>query len=268
MFNTFDDIAAMLAHYTSPSRFRSGQCTALAVSLEQAAPDGMADTHRAALALVRARATEVDAIATSRERTAPPALRAPRNNTTVRWTALNTALLTVGEIPSDVTPDAATAQRIALSLFPSGTSFGTADAATVWVHSRRLLERIDTEGLAASIDALVHPALLASVRRAHAELGAATGLAGRGDAGDAQSLAEACARFAFAVTSYARAMSVGIGDRDHEAAARFAKALAPIDTYRITTGKNGDDDEELDPVEPVVDNTPPRPGGPTPPPFG
>jgi hypothetical protein len=79
---------------------------------------------------------------------------------------------------------------------------------------------------------------------------------------------EACARFAFAVTSYARAMSVGIGDRDHEAAARFAKALAPIDTYRITTGKNGDDDEELDPVEPVVDNTPPRPGGPTPPPFG
>ena len=68
-------------------------------------------------------------------------------------------------------------------------------------------------------------------------------------------------------SGYARALSVGIDDRDHEAADRFVRAMSPVDTYRITTGKTddeGDDDDGTDPVTPVDAG----PGGPTPPPFG
>ncbi len=162
-------------------------------------------------------------------------------------------------------PDGPTASRIALSLFPEGIAFANGDAAALWVHSQRLLGRIESEGLVSSLETLLHPGLLATVRRAHADLGVATGLTSQTGPASTASLAEACARFAFAISGYARALSVGIDDRDQAAADRFARALAPIDTYRTTTGKS-DDTEDEDPVEPAAPTG--GPGGPTPPPFG
>ncbi len=238
----------------------------VAIELQKAAPKKAREIEKEALAVVVARAKEVDQIASARERAAPPALKAPRNAVVASWSALHGGLGVVATLPASAGSEGPTAERLALSLFPEGMSFSNGDAAAVWVHSERLLGRIEAEGLVAPLETLLHPALLAAVRRAHAELGTATGLSAKVTSpASTASLAEACSRFAFAVTAYARALSIGIDDRDQVAAARFARMLAPIDAYRVGVSKPEEDDEPSEPAAPVPTG---GPGGPTPPPFG
>ncbi len=265
MFDLRNDVSTAVVSYTTPSRFSSKHCKAIATQLQQAAPADLRDIEREALRLVMTRALEVGEIATLRERTAPPSVRGPRNALVGAWGAIHGALQQVATIPIDVSPDGAIASRIALSLFPEGLAFGQGDAPAVWEHSDRLLGRIASEGLDAQLRALVHPALLESLHRAHALLTEVTGLGTpSAPAASSASLITARSRFAFAVSAYARALSIGLDDQDHDGARRLVSAMSPIDTYRITNDKN-DDEDDTDPVDPAVDR---GPGGPTPPPFG
>ncbi|MBN8612788.1 MAG: hypothetical protein J0L92_19490 [Deltaproteobacteria bacterium] len=265
--SSFQDIAAKIAHYTQTPRISVRHCQALAIQLERVAPSVLRPDEREALRVLVLRASEVEALAAKRERSAPPAVREPRNQLSIRWTAFYAGLQSIATLPAEISADGSAAARLAQSLFPEGTSFVSSDAHALYIHSKRLFDRIEAEGLAGPLDALLHPGLLRAVRRAHTELGLATGLGEGSEVSlNAASLVEARGRFVFAVSSYARALSVGIDDRDHEAADRFVRAMSPVDTYRITTGKtDGEgDDEGTDPVTPGDSG----PGGPTPPPFG
>jgi hypothetical protein len=145
-------------------------------------------------------------------------------------------------------------------------AFGQGDAPAVWEHSDRLRGRIASEGLAPQLRALIHPALIESLDRAHAVLSEVMGLgAGSTPATSNASLMRARSRFAFAVSAYARALSIGLDDHDHERAERLVLAMSPIDSFRITNDKNDDEDDDDGPIGPAVE---PRPGDPTPPPFG
>ncbi|MBN8611053.1 MAG: hypothetical protein J0L92_10740 [Deltaproteobacteria bacterium] len=264
MFDLRNDVSGAVVTYTTPSRFSSKHCKAIATQLQQAAPADLRDIEREALRMVMTRALEVHAIATARERSAPPSVRGPRNALVASWGAIHGALQQVATIPIDVSPDGAIASRIALSLFPDGMQFGLGDAPAVWEHSDRLRGRIASEGLDAQLRALIHPALLETLHRAHALLSEVTGL-GTGPAPDASSasLRTARSRFAYSVSAYARALSIGLDDQDHDGAERFVRAMSPIDPFRITNDKNDDEDDDV-----VSDPIAPRPGDPTPPPFG
>lgn len=259
MVSSIQNAVAVVSNLTSPARFKSPHCTPLAARLRAVAPTDLSPDQREALAVVGRVADEVDAITKDRMRTAPPALRGPRSSAVTAWSSMNAALLAIATVPGEVDADGPEAAAIALKLFPEGITFTQDDAHAVWRSGHVLLSRITEEGLEARLDALV-PALRASILHAHAELGAALGVDGSvGAVPTTRSLADAVSRFAFAVSSYARAMSVGLDPQDERAMERFEKALAPIETMRLTGKSDGDDEDE--PGEPVGPTTS------TPPPF-
>lgn len=271
MFAQTQNAAMLIASYTSNARFNSRHATPLALQLQAAAPVGMTDAQRTALALVARRAEEVDEVRKARLRMSPPALRGPRNALASAWTALNGALLAVASVPAELGAEGAEAGQLAASLFPEGTLFAQADAAAVWSHSKVLFDRIEEEGLRARISALVSPKLLASVQRAYEVLGAAMGLGGSATVmPSSRALADATARFSYAVAGYARALSVGLDESDVAAMERFASALGPIDAMRIS-GKaedEGGDDVTTEVPAPTPTGAPvPGAADPVPPPF-
>ncbi len=254
--SSIQNAVAVVSNLTNTARFTSHHCTPLAARLRAVAPADLTPDQRSALAVVGRVADEVDAITKDRMRTAPPALRAPRSNTVTAWSSMSTALLAIATVPLAVDDDGPEAAAIALRLFPEGVTFSQDDAAAVWRGSHVLISRITEEGLEARLDALV-PALRASVMHAHAALGAALGVDGStGAVPTTRSLADATSRFAFAVSGYARALSVGLDPQDEIAMERFEKALAPIDDFR-TMGKSSEGDESEDPPPVFPPGTPP-----------
>jgi hypothetical protein len=94
-----------------------------------------------------------------------------------------------------------------------------------------------------------------AIEKAHAQLGEAIGVSGDVvELPARRGLAEALARFNFAVSAYARALSIGIDETTDEAFEAFKTALAPIDGFRIARAAGGSeiDDEEDDTEEPGV----------------
>ncbi|MCB9622687.1 MAG: hypothetical protein H6723_05035 [Sandaracinus sp.] len=252
------DVAATIGAYTQSARFRASHCTPLALQLARVAPAALTDDQRRALDTVQARATEVETIRKVRQRVSGPSLQRPRNATATAWTALATSLGALSTTPPELGPQGPNAAALVATLFPEGTSFGQQDASAVWSHSKMLLERIAEEGHRPTVDSLVSPVLLRAIEKAHAELGRAIGVSGDlVELPARRGLADALARFNFAVSAYARALSIGIDETTDEAFETFKAALAPVDAFRIARGVSSDADveeeEDVDPVDPAED---------------
>lgn len=244
--------AASIAVYTSNARFNSRHCTALAMQLQRAAPARLSGDQASTLALISTRAGEVDQVRKARSRSAPSAQRVPRAKLVSAWTAVKEGLGAVATIPPELGPEGQEAQGVTVRLFPEGTSFQHLDAVAVWSQSKELLERLEEEGLSARVNALIHPRLLAAVTRAYEQLAQAIGVVGAViTAPPPRALAEANKRFAYAVSSYARALSVSVTLEDPASLQRFLDALAPVDAMRVSgvveEGEDDKDDEGADP---------------------
>jgi hypothetical protein len=253
----------LLSTYVTPSRFHSRHCSTLAEQLEAVAPSDLTADQRAALAQIIDLGNQVDDISKARQRVSPAAVRAPRLLTCTAWSSLHGSLVALATCPPDLGPEGPAAAELVATLFPDGVTFMQADASAVRSGSKVLLERIEEEALGARIDALVSPQLRRQVGRAHAQLSTALGIDARSSTApttSVRSLPEATARFAFAVSAYARALSIGVQPDDELALARFAAALAPIDALRVTGKVDEDEDEGPTPVPPI-------PGDPTPSPY-
>jgi hypothetical protein len=263
MGTRFQNAVALIASYTNTARGHSRHASPLAAQLRAAAPRDLTVDQRHALEQIVAASEAVDDIAKLRQRTSPPAVRGPRNSVVTGWTSMFQALTALSSCAPEVGSTGAEAARLLETLFPEGVTFSLDDAPAVWSSSRVILSRIEDEGLAARIDALLHPAMRASVVHAHAQLGAAIGVDGRAASfPSTHSLAEASSRFAFAVSAYARAMSVRLDPSDATAMDRFANVLSPIDSFRVNGKVEEEESEEPGVPGPVA----PTPGDPTPPP--
>ena len=238
--------ATSIASYTGNARFNSRHCAALAIQLHRVAPAGMSGDQASALALIVTRAAEVDLVRKTRSRTAPSAQRVPRFKVVSAWAAVKDGLGATATIPPELGSEGQEAQTLGTRLFPEGSSFTQLDAVAVWSQSKELLERLDEEGLSPRVNALIHPKLLAAATRAYEQLGQAIGVVGEViPTPPSRALAEANKRFAFAVSSYARALSVSVTLEDHATLQRFLDALAPMDAMRVTAAA-GEEDEEVD----------------------
>ena len=252
------NVAAMVASYTNTARFNSRHCILLAHQLERVAPAKLDKAQRDALDLVKVRALEVEEVRKARQRVAPRVLRSSRLAVVTAWGAVHGAQVALTSVPKEVSPIGAQAAELVTTLFPEGTpGMSALDAGAVWTEAHRLFARIDEEKLRKKIDALVAPALLQACERAFAQLGDAVGVSGElQPVTPKAALREASARFAFAVSSYARALSVGLDETDEVALARFQASLAPIDVVRVTgrAAEVLDEEEEgEEPEAPVVD---------------
>jgi hypothetical protein len=261
-----NDSAAIIASYANTTRFASRHVALLATKLARFAPDDLRPEQRAALEVVMLRANDVGDIQIARARNPGQSVRVPRYELGTAWVSLATALGALVTLPPELGPEGAEAQTLLERVFRAGTGFTQLEAAGLWGDSSTLLARIEQEALAPRIDALVAPGLLRNVRRTFERLGVALGIRGEVVVTvKRRALAEACARFSYAVASYARALSVGVDDDDEVALRRFAAALAPIDEHRVTSKparEEGDEDvreeapnDEVDP-EPVAGPSP------------
>jgi len=230
------NVAAMVASYTNTARFNSRHCILLAHQLERVAPAKLDKAQRDALDLVKVRAQEVEEVRKAQRSMAPRVVRSSRLAVVTAWGAVHGALTALGSIPKEVSPIGAEATALLGALFSDGTpGMSALDAGAVWAEAHRLFARIEEQKLRKKIDAAIAPALLQSCEHAFTQLGDAVGVSGeRQPEGPKTTLREASARFSFAVSSYARALSVGLDETDEVALSRFQSALAPIDVVRVT----------------------------------
>lgn len=273
MFGQTQNVAAAVATYTSNARFNTRHCMGLALQLQHAAPADLTKDEKKALEALVARAKEVDEVRKSRARMSPPALRAPRQSLVTAWSSIQTALNAFVALPSDA-ESRTEAMAVQSALFPEGLEFLSLDALAIWGHSRLLLERMTEEGLRPRVAALVHAEFLSALDEAFSNLGDQLGVAGASaPMPPRRALADAAARFSFAVGAYARALALHLDDTDEVGLARYLTALAPIDRVRITRGGTSTDaeldEEDLD-EEPTEDPTsdPVTPATPGEVPFG
>jgi hypothetical protein len=261
------DRAESISAYTNTARFAARHVELLAQKLSRAAAADLDAVQRTALNVVLDRAGEVGNVRIERARSSPQAVRQPRFDMSGALTALATALTAMASLPGALGDEGAEAKTVLAMCFPEGSGFTKQEAAGLWGDTKNLLERIDRDGLAARIDALVSPKLMLNVRRSFDALGQSLGAVGPVvPALPRKALIEACSRFSYAVAAYARAMAIGLDDTDEAGFERFLKALAPIDEYRTVAKPSTEDDDieddddvedpELDAPTPVLDADP------------
>ena len=250
-----NDSAAIIAAYTNTTRFPARHVALLARKLSRHAPENLRPDQRAALDGVMRRADDVAEIQIERARHPGQSVRVPRYELGTAWVSLANALGALVTLPDELGPEGPEARRLLADLFRAGTGFTQLEAAGLWGDSSTLLGRIEQEALAQRIDAIVAPGLLRNVRRTFERLGAALGVRGEVVVTvKPRALAEACARFSYAVAGYARALSVGVDDQDEDALRRFAAALSPIDEHRVTSRPVREEEESIE-----RDDTPDEP---------
>lgn len=275
MFGQTQNVAAAVATYTSNARFNTRHCMGLALQLQHAAPTDLSPDEKKALDALVARAREVDEVRKARARMSAPALRGPRQALVTAWSSIQTALGAFAALPADA-ESRAEAASLQSALFPEGLEFLSLDALALWGHSRLLRERMTEEGLRPRLAALVHAEFLSALDQAFSTLGDQLGVAGASaPMPPRRALADAAARFSFAVGAYARALALHLDDTDEVGLTRFVTALTPIDRVRITrsgtsTDAELEEDDELDDDEPTEDpaSDPVTPATPSEVPFG
>jgi len=266
-------LAAQISGYTSTCRVASRHVGTLADLLTARAPKDLSATQAKALELVKLRAVEVDQVRRNRLGATSPRIGQQRQELASAWSSLHGALVALANVPADIGAEAGEATAIVGRLFPSGLSFVNGDVMALWGDTM-LLQRIDEEGLQSRIDALVSPSLLRSVRAARGRLASVLGLDGvESELPSGPTLAVVNSYFAFAVMTYARALSADVDLDDDASIQRFFSAVQPLDRLRVDTRPGGKGSPEVEPEEgdfeeePVVGPVPGLPDDPEVNPF-
>lgn len=248
MISTTQEVSALIATYTSNTRFDSRHCAVLAAQLRRSAPTDLTEVEATALAAIERAASHVTSVRLARLRVSPPALRIPRQELVTSWMALSSMLSAMASVPGE-SPQALEAARLEALLFSERTDFGSLDAAALWDFSKVLLQRIEEESLRPALEALVPKMTLDAIETSVATVAGAIGVEGPSSELPAKrALAEARLRFSFAVATYARALSLRIVLDDATTVARFRSAIAPVDGLRVTATR-GRSEEDLDELE-------------------
>lgn len=255
--------------YVRPPRMSAWMAVVLTLHLVKAAPARMQARTRAALEALRAACAELQSVARDRLRISRENMRPLDAALDSGWIGLRMALDAVARLAG--TPEADRATFLLPRVLPRGTEFVRFAYEAQWNESENLLAKIDEDGLAPQIDALVGGHFLAFIRRAHAAYGEALGL-GESllETPDTTAIANAVTNVAYAIAEYGRMMVGELDRNDPESVARFLKAMAPLDRHRAkqsrSSGGGGGEDVVVDtPIEPDADDTDIDPSAPIPP---
>lgn len=240
------------------------------VLLEVTPPEPSAALRRAA-SHVRETGEGIRLVLMARSDAEPPSIRA----SDIREDTIALAIRNGLEAAAELTPTEL-AQRAAVllaKLFPDGTGFLRLPAYEQWGQTDVMLQRIDRDGLASELDAVLQPEYLALLREAHDAYGRALGMGH--DANDdpkAAALRDSITDLSYAIANYGRVLVGELVPGDEASEARFRRAVAPIDAFREALSRRhgaGDEPEpetdienplpEVDAPTPVVDEPAPVP---------
>lgn len=238
------------AQYVDSMRITADSAQPFARELKNAAPADIDAREKKALRVVLDRAGEIDGVLIDRERRSGAKIRPVVTQFVNAWGGMNDALAALARMPTDRAKLAADLQA---RLFPSGAGWLNDEAPTTWGQANRLLQRIEDEGLARSLDQLLGADVRATATRLTHELGEAIGV-GRAPREQLSptGLQEKMLTFSRAVASYGRQLAANVDESDAASIERFRRAVAPIDAYRSTrTAKNVEPDPSA-PAEPAA----------------
>lgn len=240
--------------YLQPARFDVAGGILTGIRLINAKPDDVTEHERDALTDVREATVDVQRIAKLRDRLRPQNLKSEDRAFDASWGAVQMQLAAWARMSH--TPPGQLAEELLTSLFPDGLVFVSRSYEEEWVASKRLLERIDEEGLEESLTSLVHPDLLALTREAHDALGQGLGVGDEPFAvPDGDALYQALRQLSLAIARYARVLAGRVDERDDASVQRFRSAMAPLEAYRaakrVRRGSgDGGNDADVEPVDP------------------
>lgn len=163
------------------------------------------------------------------------------------WGALRDLLEALSRM-ADKFERAAQAKQLLAQIFPEGAAFLRLSYAEQYVTMDTMLKRIDSEGLARSVNAVVGPELLQQIRAVHPRYGAM--VARRlNEAAPAVSLLEHVRALQRAIVEYATAVASTVDGDDVSTFDPARAALRPIDNHRdqVSSGKRPGPADPADP---------------------
>lgn len=235
----------------------------LARTLLAVVPKGMpAYVKKAAAKLGRA-ADGAQAALTQRQRELVPipeeTTRETDNQADLLWGALRDLLEALSRM-ADRFERAAKAKLLLAQIFPEGSAFLRLPYAEQYVTMDTTLQRIDKEGLARSLDAVVGPEVLHEIREIHPRYGAMVARRLKG-AAPAASLSDHVRTLQRVIIEYATAVASTVDSDDPATFEPARTALRPIDNHRdqVSAGKRPEPTEP--PAEPAPTAPAPAPAG-------
>ena len=231
--------------YVGPFRVSSAHAQHMARAMEAAMPPDASDDERSGMVEVVAAAAVVEDVLSDRDRFSQARVRPAFVSFGTAWSVLGDMLAALARMPADATARGPRAATLYASIFPDGTTFVKLDAGAAWAAGQRRLDRIDADGITASVDELVGADVLVAARRATANLREATG-AGPAprDVPSSTALSEATAAFGRELGGYCRVLVAKLDETNASSVARFKRAVFPLDEYR--SARRSDDDTEGD----------------------
>ena len=206
----------------------------LANTLVSALPKGMpVHVKRAATKLTRV-ADEAQAALSERQRELVQPLEETSREVDIAadqiWSALRDMLDALARLPPTY-PRAQKAQKLLGAIFPESTGFLRLPYSEQFVTMDTTLRRIESEGLAKTLDAVVGPELLQELHRVHPRYAAMVARRLK-QSGPAASLLEHLRTLQRTIIEYATAIASTVDSDEPSTIAAARTALRPIDNHR------------------------------------
>jgi hypothetical protein len=221
--------------YTRPPKLDVAAAVALTIALLAALPLKAPPAVKKAAQKLRKAIVKLQAVWRERDRLAKPS--DPRLVDVMADRAmgrLHGRIDAYAGLPAEAYPLATRAQDILNSLFLRGLEFLKDDYASQWAETKKLLDRIDEENLAADIDKIAGPEFLAEVRRIHKLYGNAIGVTQSREKLPVPSLVQPLRDVNAAIAVYSVQLLAVVMDEEADKTLRAAAraALQPMDDYR------------------------------------
>jgi hypothetical protein len=234
---------------------------ALAHALLSALPSGASDGVRKAAARIRHQAAAVQGLWRERHKAdaeggASINVRPFDQRLDVAWRALDRRLEGYALLASTGLESARRAAELRSLLFPTGLMFLTLPFAAEWAESQKRLDLIAEQHLAADLDRLAGPELLAEVRAAHTEYGKALHITQAEPArADPAPLLEPLRALQQTFVDYAVQVLAATDLADAESVGRARAALRPLDVFREAAARRAGGAAPVDELPPVTPTT-------------
>ena len=165
------------------------------------------------------------------------------------WGALRDLLDALSRLP-DKYERAGKARKLLATIFPEGLAFLRLSYGEQFVMMDTMLKRIDGEGLAKSLDAVVGPELLQEIRTVHPRYQAMVARRLK-ETGPAKNLIEHVRAIQRTIVEYATSVASTVDDEDPSTIAPAKEALRPIDNHRELTSSKRPSPEAPSPASPI-----------------
>jgi hypothetical protein len=167
--------------------------------------------------------------------------------------ALADWLAAIARLPAERHPEGAKARAALQAIFPSGLEFLKLRTRDEWQEAETRLKRIENEDLdgvkiRAVIEGLGGKPFLAELAHAHKEYGEVLGITTPAAASDPPAVREAYEAALEALRGYVLVVSAHVKKSDPHSAARAARLLAPLTTWRDRAPRGGAVEEPAAPA--------------------